>query len=63
MASGGTPPFKYEWSTSNPSDTLFEIVNQCAGSYFVTVTDSLGIFSLDTVVIPVPNFIQNIKRT
>ena len=61
LASGGTPPFKYEWSTSNPNDTLFEIVNQCAGSYFVTVTDSLGIFSLDTVVIPVPNFIQNIN--
>ena len=60
---GGTAPFSYAWSTIDPNDTLFEITNQCAGTYFVTVSDSLGNIKSDTVVIPVPNFIQGVSSS
>lgn len=38
-ASGGTPPYKILWSTS---DTTYSIDSLAVGSYVVTLTDSLG---------------------
>jgi len=42
----GTPPFSYQWSTN---DTTSFINNLCSGTYYVTVTDSLGCISTDSV--------------
>ncbi|NQV51714.1 MAG: T9SS type A sorting domain-containing protein [Flavobacteriales bacterium] len=43
VATGGTSPYTYLWSTGAVNDTLF---NQGPGSYSVTVTDSVG--AMDT---------------
>jgi gliding motility-associated-like protein len=37
--SGGTAPYRFSWS-SNPSDTLSNVGNLCAGTYTVFVTDA-----------------------
>ncbi|MFN6944973.1 MAG: PKD domain-containing protein [Cytophagaceae bacterium] len=39
-AAGGTAPYTYRWDT-NPEQTTIEVVGLAAGSYTVTVTDSL----------------------
>lgn len=62
IVSGGIAPFSFNWS-SNINDTLFEVNGLCAGTYFVTVTDSVGKTSTDTVVIPQRDFIQNIAAS
>lgn len=46
--SGGTSPYTYLWSDGQSSSTA---VGLSAGSYTVTVTDSLGCTSFDTIVI------------
>lgn len=41
MASGGTAPYSYEWSTGTQTDTIAQ-TDLCAGTYTVTVTDAEG---------------------
>jgi hypothetical protein len=41
MATGGIPPYTYAWSTT-PTQATQTINNLCAGTYTVTVSDSLG---------------------
>ena len=47
-------PYKIRWSTSE-NDTLEEINNVSGGFYTVTVTDSLGCMSYDTIEVSQPN--------
>jgi hypothetical protein len=49
--SGGSSPYTYSWSTG---DTTQSINNVAAGSYVVTVVDSNGCTSTDTVTITEP---------
>ena len=58
LAIGGTGPLTYKWSSDPVNDTLFEVSNLCANTYYVTVTDSIGVSAIDTVIIPIPGFIQ-----
>ncbi|GEM_PF-2778132 len=50
-ASGGTPPYNYQWNTSQTTDTIDELI---AGTYIVTVTDDNGCTGSDTVTITAP---------
>lgn len=54
VASGGTAPFTFNWSTGTTGnfDTLL-----CAGTYTVTVTDANGCTGLDSVSIINPNLL------
>ena len=45
--SGGVSPYNYSWNTS-PVNLTASISNQCAGTYFVSVTDAVGC----TAVVP-----------
>ncbi len=49
----GIPPFTYNWNTAPPqnTDTAFAL---CAGTYTVTVTDSAGCTSVDSVTVSDP---------
>src|SRR6185436_3276751 len=47
----GVPPFSYLWSTG---DTTASIDSLCAGSYSVTVTDSIGCISTSQVTLSSP---------
>ncbi|MCX6269790.1 MAG: gliding motility-associated C-terminal domain-containing protein [Bacteroidetes bacterium] len=56
-ASGGTPPYTYQWSDCREQNTN-SATSLCAGNYCVTVTDALGIQaticdSVSNKVIPV----------
>lgn len=44
----GTPPFTYNWSTGNSTNTISNI---CAGPYNITVTDSTGCQVISTAVV------------
>jgi len=50
--SGGTPPFTFAWSPTG--GTAATATNLCAGTYILTVTDSIGCINMDTVVITEP---------
>ena len=50
---GGTQPYTYSWSTI-PVQTTQTAVGLSAGTYIVTVTDSLGVTGSDTVLISEP---------
>jgi gliding motility-associated-like protein len=53
VASGGTTPYNYQWN--NPTfDTNPEILNQCAGTYTVLVTDDNGCTASSIVTITEP---------
>ena len=47
----GVPPFNFAWSNGDSTATADSL---CAGSYVVTMTDSLGCTSSDTAVITEP---------
>ena len=51
--SGGMPPYTYSWST-NPAQTNQTATGLCAGTYTVTIKDSLGDIFIDTVAIAQP---------
>ncbi|NVK28166.1 MAG: gliding motility-associated C-terminal domain-containing protein [Flavobacteriia bacterium] len=51
-ASGGVPPYTYAWSNGMTGDTITGI---SAGSYIVTVTDSMGCTDTNTVVVTEPD--------
>ncbi|MCB0479994.1 MAG: gliding motility-associated C-terminal domain-containing protein [Flavobacteriales bacterium] len=54
VATGGTSPYKYQWNTLNPSDTLDTLGGQAARIVRVTVTDANGCQanSFDTLFSP-----------
>ncbi len=61
--SGGSPPYKYLWSTG---DTIANLINKGAGNYTITVTDSKGctksklfIIQDETNIILTPKVINN----
>lgn len=47
-ASGGVPPYTYMWNNASTNDS---ITGLCAGTYSVTVTDSVG--NMDTVTLAI----------
>ncbi len=49
-ATGGTPPFTYSWNTI-PAQTTQTAINLAAGGYSVTVADSNGCTSVQTVTV------------
>ncbi|MDX2000907.1 MAG: T9SS type A sorting domain-containing protein [Chitinophagales bacterium] len=51
QVTGGVPPYTYHWSNNAITDT---ITNLCAGIYYVTITDSLGQSSIDTIELTEP---------
>lgn len=51
-AIGGIAPFDYSWSTGN---TTTSISGLCAGTYAITVTDSVGCEILDSVEVTQPD--------
>ncbi len=57
IASGGTPPYSYLWTTNG--QTTDSITGQCAGSYCCVITDNSGCVS--TACIQVVTGIQNIE--
>ena len=50
--SGGTPPYTYLWSPGGQNTA--SIINLCAGTYTVTVTDANGCFSSASVTFTGP---------
>ena len=51
QVSGGTPPYSYKWSNGSINDTL---VNACAGSYTLEVTDANGCSAISSISILEP---------
>ena len=51
----GIPPYHYSW---NPPATGNTISNLCAGTYYVTVTDSLGCKRKDTIILKNPDTLK-----
>ncbi|NVK05552.1 MAG: hypothetical protein HWD92_12060, partial [Flavobacteriia bacterium] len=51
-ASGGVPPYTFAWSNGMTGDTITGIP---AGTYVVTVTDSMGCTDTNTVVVTEPD--------
>ena len=60
-ASGGTPPYTYEWNT-DPVQTGATISNLDKGTYHITITDAVGC-QLITHVILAPLSVQAIDET
>ncbi|MBN4081856.1 T9SS type A sorting domain-containing protein, partial [bacterium AH-315-C07] len=51
QAYGGTTPYNYSWTTGS---TATSVANLTAGTYTVTVTDSMGVISISSVIITEP---------
>lgn len=65
---GGTAPFKYDWSngsTTTTSGTTNTIINLCAGTYSVTVTDKNNCVRTSSIIItePAPLIATTTKTT
>ncbi|WP_188477393.1 SprB repeat-containing protein, partial [Phaeocystidibacter marisrubri] len=54
-ASGGVPPYTFSWSNGMFGDTITGIP---AGTYVVTVTDSMGCQDTNTVVVTQPTLLE-----
>ncbi|MGB3946846.1 MAG: T9SS type A sorting domain-containing protein, partial [Bacteroidia bacterium] len=52
VATGGTPPYTYTWSTG---DTTVSLSNLCSNVYYITVNDSNGQSLSSTVYVSEPN--------
>ena len=53
VVNGGINPFSYLWSYNNLTSTTLN--NLTSGTYFLTITDSLGCTKVDTAVVYQPN--------
>ena len=62
IASGGTPPYTYAWSTTPIQDSITAI-NLAAGTYQVTITDSSGCTLVDAITINEPTELQTVTST
>lgn len=51
---GGILPYTYQWSTNAGGQTTATVTGLSAGSYLLTVTDSLGCEGFDTVAVTEP---------
>lgn len=65
---GGTFPYTYSWQTSSgnvlPGIILDSVINLCANTYIVTITDNKGCVSSDTAIIVSPALLfANINKT
>lgn len=49
--SGGTPPYLFNWSTTDVTQTINSLV---AGTYYVTITDLAGCSKVDSTTIAAP---------
>ena len=52
IPSGGNSPYTYLWNTGATSSSVSGLI---AGSYYVTVTDSSGCYTVDTIVVGQPS--------
>lgn len=60
-ATGGVPPYTFAWSNGMTGDTITGIT---AGTYIVTVTDSMGCTDTNTVVVTQPSLLDlNVSAT
>lgn len=59
-ASGGTPPYSYNWSNNSQTPT---ISNLAAGLYFLTITDDQNCTYLDSVLIEEPSAALSLSLT
>ncbi|MBX7241774.1 MAG: hypothetical protein K1X92_08490, partial [Bacteroidia bacterium] len=50
-ASGGNPPYNYDWNTG---DTVAVLLNVPAGNYFVNISDTSGCFLHTVIQAPLP---------
>jgi hypothetical protein len=57
-ASGGVPPYMYSWNSA-PIQYFDSAIGLCAGTYIVSVTDSLGATAMDTVIISEPPMLSS----
>jgi len=55
---GGTPPYRYNWSTAS-SNTTATIRNLQAGTYAITIYDSNNCLAKDTAVLTEPNLLAD----
>jgi hypothetical protein len=51
-ATGGTPPYTFEWATGDTSDTISNLI---ANNYFVKITDAKGCIVQGSIMIDQPN--------
>jgi gliding motility-associated-like protein len=51
----GTAPYSFQWDANANNQTSDTASNLGAGTYFVTITDALGCFEIDTAIISEPN--------
>jgi len=58
--SGGNPPYAYIWSNGDTTSTINFVFS---GTYYVTVTDSLGCSFVDSTHCNVPGLVGNISNT
>jgi gliding motility-associated-like protein len=54
IASGGTPPYIYDWQGTPSGDGTPSIGSLCAGIYIVKVTDAAGCVKLDSITLQNP---------
>ncbi|MGD1847719.1 MAG: PKD domain-containing protein [Salibacteraceae bacterium] len=55
LGTGGTTPYTYQWDAATGNQTGPMAINLAAGTYAVTVTDSLGCDSIISITVAEPN--------
>ncbi len=57
---GGTPPYQYTWSTTNPGDTTLSIDSICAGPIDAIITDANGCIANASTLVTQPDSLTSI---